>query len=238
MFSMLTPIEHFFSSMMAPTVDTEEEFAWFSGLKHPIYNAVIHFHHSEAIEEHVDALLKKAPKDTPVSFWVPPVPESDALIAVLKQRGFEKINSCPVMSWEVKETAQPKKRVELVTAETLDEFYRILLIVFEIEESLGRELRILADRSPAENYLVYHEDIPVGVATLYVDGKVGCIFNVAILPEYQKKGCGSAIMHYTMFRAHQLGLQTLILNSSSAALKMYRSLGFEKKSDLDIYAAE
>lgn len=221
--SMLRPIEHYFSFMMAPTIDSEREYVWFSGLNHPIYNSVIRFS-----EENIDEILSKAPKGVPISFWASQPSKA------LEDRGFEKLASCPFMSWEVKPIEQPKAKIERV--KTNDEFYRILLSVNELKEPLSGEVKKLLMKTPVEDYLIYNNDLPVGTATLFVDGKIGVIFNVAILAEYQKKGYGSAIMKFVMHRAHELGLKTLILNSSQVALNMYTHLGFEQKSDLDIYA--
>jgi len=224
---MLTAIEHYFSSMMIPIMDTETEYVWFSGLNHPIYNSVIHCTHSDR----VDFILKKAPKDVPISFWIPP--QSDALVEILKERGFEKLVTCPEMHWEVKAIDLPKAKIELVHHN--DEFYRILLSVNGFDEPLSREVKKLLMRTPVEDYLIYDEGRPVGTATLFVDGRIGVIFNVAVLPEVQKKGYGSAIMRAVMHRAHELGLQTLVLHSSTVAVKMYKSLGFEQESELEIY---
>lgn len=225
---MLTAIEHYFSSMMSPTVDSETEYVWFSGLNHPIYNSVIRCTHSDR----VDSILKKAPKNVPISFWTPP--QSDALVEILKERGFEKLVTCPEMHWAVKAIDLPKAKIERVHQN--DEFYRILLSVNGFDEPLSGEVKKLLMRTPVEDYLIYDEGRPVGTAALYVEGKIGVIFNVAVLPEVQKKGYGSAIMQYVMHRANELGLKSLFLHSSPVAVKMYKSLGFEQNSELQIYA--
>jgi N-acetylglutamate synthase-like GNAT family acetyltransferase len=227
---MVTPIEHYFSFMMAPTIDSERTYAWFSGLNHPIYNSVIRFSEGD-----IDALISTAPKGAPISFWITPSPESEGLVKSLKERGFEKLVSCPSMSWEVKQIELPKAKIEQVNQETRKEFYRILFSVNQFNEQLSGEAEKLLMRTPVEDYLIYSKDLPVGTATLFVDGQIGVIFNVTVLPEYQKSGYGSAVMQYAMHRAHELGLKTLILNSSQAAIKMYTTLGFEQKSDLEMY---
>lgn len=222
---MLTPVEHYFSTMGPPTIDSEREYVWFSGLNHPIYNSVIRFS-----QENIDEILSKAPKGVPISFWVATSQPTESL----RDRGFEKLASCPTMTWDVKPIELPEAKIERVHQD--GEFYRILLSVNELKEPLSGEVKKLLMRTPVEDYLIYNNDLPVGTATLFVDGKIGVIFNVAILAEYQKKGYGSAIMKFVMHRAHELGLQTLILNSSQVALNMYTRLGFEQKSDLHIYA--
>jgi ribosomal protein S18 acetylase RimI-like enzyme len=67
---------------------------------------------------------------------------------------------------------------------------------------------------PIEKYLLYVDGNPIatGILVLHEDG--GGIFNIAVLPEYQKKGYGRAIMQFLMNRAYSLDLHQLVLLSS------------------------
>lgn len=233
---LLGYVEDYFTSMHPPHINTPEVYAWFSGLNYPIFNAVTHFYHTTNITDHVDTILKDAPHGKPVSFWINSLQDGCELINVLTQRGFKKIASFPLMAWPVTAIKKPVHTIKRVTPDTNATYHDIIAVVSEFNEELKKGHQKLLDNSSAQNYLLYSDGIPVAAGTLFVTGNVGAIFNINVLPAYQKKGYGTAISQFLMYKAHELCLQTVVLNSAPIARKMYEKLGFVKKFDVDIYA--
>jgi ribosomal protein S18 acetylase RimI-like enzyme len=83
--------------------------------------------------------------------------------------------------------------------------------------------------------VVYQNEKPVGTGTLVSNDKIGGIYNIATLSEYQKKGCGNAMMRHLMNRAQELDLKVVVLLSSAAGFKLYSDLGFIADLDFDFY---
>ncbi|HLS98581.1 MAG: GNAT family N-acetyltransferase [Porticoccaceae bacterium] len=66
-------------------------------------------------------------------------------------------------------------------------------------------------------------DVPMGTARL-VGNRIG---RMAVLEEYRDKGVGSALLRAIINHALRTGLQTLVLDAQTHALRFYRGVGFE-----------
>lgn len=229
-------IEAYFSSMMPPQINNKELFVWFSGWNAPVFNAVTHFYYQNDIDAHINAILEKAPKDKPISFWVDALQDSKNLVKELEAHGFKKAVTCPFMTWQVTKIEKPSVTIKRTNNNTIDTFNSLIGSIFGLDAETQQGFGIANDNSPAENYLVYADDTAIGVGTLFITDNVGLILNIGILPEYQKKGFGSAISQFLMHRTYELNLNEAVLNASPAAIAMYQKLGFVKAYDLDIYA--
>lgn len=236
-FEMLKYFEQCYESIKPAQENSAEAFAWFSGLPNFFYNPVMHICCEENVSEKVDSLIEKAPANTPISFWVHSQNQAQGLVEILNERGFKPVAKYPLMAWKVKSVAKPQ--FEITSAKKRD-FHAIVASVFHLEGDLRQQYEALLDNSKSENFLAYADTLPitkpVGTGTIYQEGKIGGIFNVATIPQYQKKGYGRSMMLFLMNEAHQRGLEYLVLLSSPEAEKMYIDLGFQKAFDVEIYA--
>jgi len=78
--------------------------------------------------------------------------------------------------------------------------------------------------------VAYHNDQPIGIGRIIGDG--GCFFeivDIAVLPEYQKKGVGRQIMDGLMEYIHSNALPTayVSLMADHGTPEFYRKFGFE-----------
>ncbi len=215
----LQELENFYHMMHPAQENTEEAFAWFTGLPHPLFNAVMHLKEEKKIDHFI------APH---ISFWVE---GENALSAALKKRGFQAVMSCPLMTWQTASLPAPNQTIAPADAE----FHSIVAKTFQFDQTVKEGFAKLVANVEAENYLIYAEGKPVGTGTLIPNGKTGGIFNLAVLPEYQRRGLGRAMMQFLMHRAAKLHLEKVVLLSSPIAEKLYASLGFTKSTALDIY---
>lgn len=231
-FKTLQEFENFYHAMMPAQEKSKESFAWFSGLPHPLFNAVMHLTNNQDLEEKIEALISKAPKNTPLSFWVHSNNSPD-LAHILKKKGFQSFITCPLMTWDVKPVNYPNNRIENAD---LKIFHDLLASSFQLDDVVKEGFAKLLQNVKAENYLSYHDGQAVGTGTLFPNGKIGGIFNIATQPDFQKKGYAYAMMQFLMQRASELNLQKLILLSSPEAEKLYSTLQFKKCFDVEMYA--
>lgn len=232
-FETLQEFEKFYDLMLPAQENSEESFVWFSGLPHPLFNAIMHLKTNENLNGKIETLISHAPKDIPLSFWAHSQNGSNNLTKILKEKGFHAIATCPLMTWTVKPIASTNNHIEIADEKT---FHHILSITNHFDEILKEGLAKLMENVEAENYIIYHENQPIGTGTLIPNGKIGGIFNIAILPEYQKRGYGRAMMLFLMNRASILKLEKLVLLSSPVAEKLYLELEFIKCLDIEFYA--
>lgn len=234
-FKILQDFENFYNAMQPAQENTKEAFIWFSGIPDPIFNAVMHLSCNHNLIQKVDAIIENAPPGLPIAFWVHPENHAEGLAKTLTQKGFQPLIVCPLMAWSVTPIAMPSADIRKADAD-MTIFHDILATTFHLDQATKEGFVQLLGKIKAENYLLYLEDKPVGIGTLFPTEKVGGIFDIAVLPDYQKHKCGKAMMEFLMKRAHDLGLEKLILLSSPVAEKLYSDLGFEKCFDIEIYA--
>lgn len=229
-------VEAYYKSMMPPQIDTKDAFAWFTGLKVPVFNSITHFYYTKNQGKHLDQILQIAPKDKPISIWVEELQDSSNLVKELTARDFKKIVTCPFMTWQVTEIKKPAFTIKRTDAQTFASYNALLGKIFGLDNETEQGFGKLQSNSSAENYLIYIDTTPVGTGTLFVTGNVGLLLNIGVHPEYQKQGLGTAISQFLMHRAYELKLKKVVLNANPVAFGMYQKLGFKKDHDLDIYA--
>lgn len=231
---VLKQLENCYDGLLPAAEKSEQAFAWFADIPHPIFNNVMHLS-CEDVGAKIDTLIKKAPIGNPISFWVHPGNRAEGLVEHLKRRGFTPIFKCPLMAWSV-ESILPSKWDIRSAKDSMDQFNQVTSIVSHFDENTKQKYAAILEGCDSENYLIYAAGEPIGTGILFPNGEVGGIFNICVLAEHQKKGYGRAMMEFLMHRAKELDLKRLVLLSSPAAEKFYLDLGFEKIFDIDIYA--
>lgn len=76
------------------------------------------------------------------------------------------------------------------------------------------------------------EDIRVGRLTLHRAEQTTTLVDIALLPEFRKRGIGSAIIHDLQSENRRINLHVL---KSNPALNLYQRLGFVFKSEDALY---
>jgi len=73
---------------------------------------------------------------------------------------------------------------------------------------------------------------PCGIYELSLDGKIGWIDTIGIVPEYQKRGLGKDLVEKCIQRLWENSIneiKLLVITSNEVAVKMYEQSGFEKE---------
>ncbi len=231
-FKELQDFETIYGTLMPALENSQECFAMLSGVPHPLLNVVMHLKGPKA-EEKVDALIAQFPSGLPVSFWVHDCNHAPELAGILTERGYARMITCPLMTWRVEPVAVPDYQIK---ADRSELFIDMAVATLQLGEEIKEGYAKLLDCSNIENYLIYFEGKPIGNGTMLVNGKIGGLFNIGVLPEYQKRGAGRAMTQFLMHRAGELGIEKLLLISSPEAAKLYADLGFETSFDIDLYA--
>lgn len=230
----LKHLESCYNAILPAVEGNEEAFAWFSEIPHPLFNAVMHLS-SENVTAKIDSLIDKVPSGNPVSFWVHPENHAEGLVEILKSKGFTHIITCPLMAWPVQAMIPSEWDIRSAKKE-MKAFNQITGHVYHFDEIIASKYANILDTFNSESYLLFVDDKPVATGLLFPNGNVGGIFNIAVLPEHQKKGCARAMMTFLMLRANELHLRQLVLLSAPDTEKLYNDLGFEKVFDIEIYA--
>ncbi|WP_102224038.1 GNAT family N-acetyltransferase [Acidimangrovimonas sediminis] len=99
--------------------------------------------------------------------------------------------------------------------------------VFVVEQGFAAEGEVDAHDATAVHLLATEAGVPVGTARLLVDGAVGKIGRVCVLPSHRGTGLGAALIREGIARlAARGGIETVKLGAQCRALGFYEKLGF------------
>jgi ribosomal protein S18 acetylase RimI-like enzyme len=85
----------------------------------------------------------------------------------------------------------------------------------------------MEERKDFEGWVGYLHGEPVATAATVTSGGVIGLYNVAVMPEYRRRGYAEAVMRHAAGEARRKsGLDRVILQSTRQAIRMYERLGF------------
>ena len=164
-FETLKHLENCYDAMRPAAEKTEEAFAWFSDIPHPLFNVVMHLACND-VDAKIDTLLEKAPTGNPVSFWVHPGNRAEGLVEILKEKGFSPIITCPLMAWPVRPMMTSEWDIRSAKTD-MAVFNQITSIVFHFDEMTKQKYANILKTFDSENYLLFVNDEPVATGILF-----------------------------------------------------------------------
>ena len=98
--------------------------------------------------------------------------------------------------------------------------------VFIEEQAVPEELEYDAADASAVHLLATLDGRAIGTARLLIDGTLGKIGRVAVLPDCRGTGAGAALMRAALDELRARGVATARLGAQTHALGFYEKLGF------------
>ncbi len=77
-----------------------------------------------------------------------------------------------------------------------------------------------------ESYLGTMDDEPVAVSSVFVDGAVAGVYNVATLQSHRRRGIGEAMTWRSVSRGREAGCTVAVLEASEVGKPVYERMGF------------
>lgn len=116
-----------------------------------------------------------------------------------------------------------------MTINDIDEVSELDKLCFSIPWSRNSFIDELSNKI-AHYYVLRDDDIMIGYCGVWNVAGEGNITNIAVHPDYRRKGCGSMLMERLFTLAKELSLSLLTLEvreGNAAAQALYRKYGFE-----------
>jgi ribosomal protein S18 acetylase RimI-like enzyme len=86
-------------------------------------------------------------------------------------------------------------------------------------------------------YVGYVDGEPVSTTALVMGGGAVGVYNVATLPQHQRKGYGETVMRHALEESHrEHGVERTILQSTPAGFKLYERMGFRTVTRVGVYS--
>ena len=87
-------------------------------------------------------------------------------------------------------------------------------------------------------YVGYQDGEPVSTTAAVIGGGAIGVYNVATLPEHQRRGYGEAVMRHALAEVRrQNGIEQVILQSTPAGHRLYQRMGFRTVTNIAVYAS-
>jgi len=87
-------------------------------------------------------------------------------------------------------------------------------------------------------YVAYRDEEPVSTAAIVMGGGAIGVYNVATMPDQQRRGYGEAVMRHALDQARrEHGIERSILQSTPAGLRLYERMGYRKITRVSVYAS-
>jgi len=87
-------------------------------------------------------------------------------------------------------------------------------------------------------YVGYQDDVPVSTAAIVMGGGAIGVYNVATLPDHQRRGYGESVMRHAVGEAQkEHGIVRTILQSTPAGLRLYERMGYRTITRVSVYAS-
>ena len=84
----------------------------------------------------------------------------------------------------------------------------------------------------------YADGEPVSTAATVLGGGAVGVYNVATMPEHQRRGYGETVMRHAVAEARQrYGIEQTILQSTPAGHRLYERMGFRTVTNVAVYAS-
>jgi ribosomal protein S18 acetylase RimI-like enzyme len=87
------------------------------------------------------------------------------------------------------------------------------------------------------SYVGYVDGEAVSTTALVLGGGAVGVYNVATLPQYQRKGYGETVMRHALAEAYrEHGVERTVLQSTPAGYKLYERMGFRPVTRVGVYS--
>jgi hypothetical protein len=247
--NLIEQVKFYATSPLVNLYDDNDMVRVVTGFPISIFNLIAGatFHEND-IDRKIELALKPFKKQkVPMIWWVGSTSTPKDLGAYLENSGLKKSFDMPGMFYDLEKLENnldfpPGFTYKLVDnnnilkmwAETQTKGFegnpRENEEIYQFEKTLG-----INPNSSWVRFIGFIEDEPVGVSILFRGAGVAAIFNVAIVPEFRRRGIGTLMTKIPLLKAHSLGYRFGVLKASPLGAHLYRYMKFEECCKIGLY---
>jgi len=213
-----------------------------SGLPHGQLNGVLRATSGDLVDEHADEVTDRL-RDVPWMWWVGP-DSAPGVADRLTARGAELLGAAPVMAIPLDRPVtydlSPEVKIDPVeTDAALAEWVSVFCSCFGVPAAAVDDTRRVeaerTDAGPVVRLAATVEGRMVGTVLMLAAQDVAGIYVVSTLPEYGRRGIGTALTATALDAGRERGLRVGTLQASPPGEPVYRRMGFTKIAEYHQY---
>lgn len=208
---------------------TEEHISISTGINNPLFNPIFSTEHAKSLPPQNNNILS--------SFWHDSVRNQAISVGTLEPI----LQKVPVMSMqldrEFKQKSTPDITIEILKSNNLSDWITPVQTAFEMDSTMALCYRNCLEKNSDKfiHFLAKSGERIVGAGSLFLHTEIAGFYNVSVLPEYRRKGIGTALHFARLNEAKNRGYDYATLQATPMAAKLGRDLGFKTHSELSIY---
>jgi ribosomal protein S18 acetylase RimI-like enzyme len=168
----------------------------------------------------------------------------DRIVAIAGDRGLHQRRVLPFMlkvldASDLRESEADGLKVRRVLGDEGDLYRTVMATGYEGPEEIFSVFaaRSVMDHGSMRAYLVEVEGVPVATSFgVLVDDLVG-VFNIAVPPQYRRRGYGRAATAAVLRDAYEQGARTAFLHASPLGVPLYQIMGFQLTENWTLFTA-
>ncbi|MFX0185074.1 MAG: GNAT family N-acetyltransferase [Candidatus Hodarchaeota archaeon] len=247
--NLIEQVKFYATSPLVNLYDDKDMVRIVTGLPISIFNLIAGatFYEND-IDRKIELALKPFKKQkVPMIWWVGSTSTPKDLGTYLENAGLEKSFDMPGMFYDLEKLEKKLDFPSGFTYKLVDNINILRIwtetqtngfegnpreneVIFRFEKSLG-----FNSNSPWIRFIGFFEDEPVGVSILFLGAGVAAIFNVAIVPEFRRRGIGTLMTKIPLLKAQALGYKFGVLKASPLGARLYRYMRFEECCKIGLY---
>lgn len=209
-------------------------------LQSPFLNGVMGCGQSQDLENSYQEIHSHYQKlSLPYTWWVEDSPSNKELQSLLEKKGCQLLGVFPGMAHPLDHVpTQFKNNIHRAYSENdFKEWSKLIAEGFDMPHEISEKYGALFQK-PDDSFQHYFckegGEITASGSILFSNG-IGYIYNIATAKKQQKKGYASILTSELLRLAKARKCTQVVLQSSPAALNLYKKLGFEEKNTYKIY---
>ena len=240
---------HFWSNLDVETHYTAFSTLSVSGIPHPLLNGVLRtqFPPDKSDQFIAETISHFKWKNLPFSWCLDHRTLPQDLGKKLEAAGFSFLGPIQGMALNLQDYCRPIpfpspiKVKPVNTTEMLRLMGQVLQVTYTTNAKVIQEYTKLLENKglttlkPFRHFIAEYQGETVGCATLFIEGDIGGIYNLGVMPELRKMGVAKELVYEIIQTAIDMNCRLIVLDTALTGAALFRKIGFIKVCDFSFY---
>jgi GNAT superfamily N-acetyltransferase len=214
-----------------------------SGIHSPVYNAIFQCEFEKYENVKKELSHHTAIKSYPISVWVPENQHHGEWLNGFKELNYFGYVPMMAISTATEISSELASEIEIIqhqNCNTLSDWMRPLCKAFHFEDAVAKQVQHALEIMSAsfQHFAAVHEGKIIATASVFLEGDVPGLYNLAVLPEFRNRGIATALHQARLNFLRTTGYTYATLQATPMAAELDKRIGFKELGGFHIYFDE